>query len=211
VRTSLLRTSRKLLRPLTLVAALVVVLVMPKPGWANSCSTITLSSSSLPFTCTIPEQTPEIGLTATINGLSFTSQAQGVVLIFDDSTHTILSDVAIFSNVGGVATVTFLSDTDGIPLTAKGLPVLGRVTEGGQTGLVSVALSNGKFLHAEICSDVEGGPTCSGASDSITLEVYTPVPEPGTFLLLGSGLLGSGALKFSAVSLRRRLLRRKQS
>ncbi|PYX68026.1 MAG: hypothetical protein DMG78_26360 [Acidobacteria bacterium] len=36
----------------------------------------------------------------------------------------------------------------------------------------------------------------------------TTVPEPGTFILFGSGLLGSGVLKYSAGAFGRRLLRR---
>jgi hypothetical protein len=34
------------------------------------------------------------------------------------------------------------------------------------------------------------------------------VPEPGTFILFGSGLLGSGVLKYSAGAFGRRLFRR---
>ena len=70
-------------QPLTLTAALVSVPVMSNLGWADSCSTMTLSTQ--PITCTIPEQTPEIALNLTLTGLAFTAQAQGIVLIYDDS------------------------------------------------------------------------------------------------------------------------------
>ena len=190
--------------PLSLVAVLVAVLVMSNLGWADSCSTISLGKE--PITCTIPEQTPELSLNVTLTGLSFTAQAQGMVLIYDDSTHTLLSDVVTFTNVGGVATVTFVSDTNGIPISAQGLPVLGSFTESGKLITISLALANGQTLHAKICSDW-GSSLCYEGSDSITLSVGT-VPEPATFVLFGSALLGSGALGLSAGRGRRRWLKR---
>ena len=139
---------------------------MSRASWTNSCSTVTLTSK--PIICTIPEQTPELTLTSTLTGLSFTAQAQGMLLIYDDTAHTILSDVVVFSNVLGVATVAFLSDTDGIPVTAQGLPILGQFTESNKPISISVALSNGQFLNSRICSDVAESPSCSGSSDSIS-------------------------------------------
>jgi hypothetical protein len=85
-------------QPLTLVAVLVAVFMVSNMGWADSCSTLSLTGK--PITCTIPEQTPEIALTSTLTGLKFTAQAQGMVLIYDDSTHTLLSDIVTFTNVG---------------------------------------------------------------------------------------------------------------
>jgi PEP-CTERM motif len=209
---SLLPTSRKALRlwkPLTLAAALVVTLSMSSLGWANSCSTVTLTLNGPPVACVIPEKTPELPLVATLTGYSFATQ--GVVLIYDDAGHTIVSDIVAFTNVGGVATVTFLSDTDLAAMAAQHLPILGQFTESNEDILVSLPLGNGNFLNAEICSDVDGGPSCYGASDCLTLSAHSTVPEPGTFILLGSGLFGSGAWKLSASSLRRRLFKRMRS
>jgi len=165
--------------PLTFIAALVAVLLMSNLGWADSCSTITLGKQ--PITCTIPEQTPELALNVTLTGLSFTAQAQGMVLIYDDSSHTLLSDVVTFSNIGGVATVAFVSDTNGIPITSQGLPILGQFTESSKLITISLALGNGQVLHAKICSDW-GSTSCYEGSDSITLSVSS-VPEPGTIIL----------------------------
>ncbi|HWY19871.1 MAG TPA: PEP-CTERM sorting domain-containing protein [Candidatus Acidoferrum sp.] len=189
-------------RPLIFIAALVAVLLMSNLGWADSCSTITLGKQ--PITCTIPEQTPEVALNVTLTGLAFTAQAQGMVLIYDDSSHTLLSDVVTFSNVGGVATIAFVSDTNGVPIVPAGLPVLGSFTESSKLITLSLALGNGQVLHAKICSDW-GSSTCYEGSDSITL--FT-TPEPGTLVLLGSGLLGTGALRLSAGSWGRRFLKR---
>ena len=205
------RKAPKLLQPLTLVAALVIILATPNLGWANSCSSVTLSVHGGAVTCTIPEANPELTASITLTHLSFSAQATGVVLLYDDAAKTILSDVVTFTNVAGVATVTFLSDTDGVLVLPPDLPILGSFSEGSGPVFVSVALGNGNSLNAKICSDMEV-QNCNGTSDSIRLSERTSsVPEPGTFILLASGLFGSGTLKLSAGSLRRRLLKRTQS
>lgn len=193
-------------KPLTLAAALVFFLATSSLGWANSCSTVTLTLNGPPVACYIPETVPEVPLIATLAGYSFTTQ--GVVLIYDDTAHTILSDIVAFTNVGGVATVTFLSDTDLAAMSSLHLPIIGQFTESNEDIFVSLPLGNGNFLRAQICSDVDGGPSCYGYSDCLTLAARSTIPEPGTFVLLGSGIFGSGALKLSAASLRRRFFKR---
>jgi hypothetical protein len=107
------------------------------------------------------------------------------------------SQSSSFTNAGGVATVTFLSDTDLSTVTTSGLPILGQFTEGHKLIFISVALGNGNFLRAKICSDVNETTGCSGTSDSISLsERSSVVPEPGTLLLFGTGLFSTGVLKF---------------
>jgi PEP-CTERM motif len=201
-----------LLRLVALLVVLASMLAMPSLGWADSCSTVSLFLNSQPIPCTISDANPEVALSVTVTGLTFTGQAQGMVLIYDDSTRTLLSDVVTFTNVGGVATVAFASDTDGIPVTAQGLPILGQFTESDKPILISVALGNGQFLRARVCGDVGESPSCSGGSGSIGLSIgKTSIPEPGTFVLLGSGLVGSGAWRLAARSVGRRLLKRVNS
>jgi PEP-CTERM motif len=197
-----------LLRLVALLVAPASMLAMPSLGWADACSTLSLSSNSQPMNRTIPEAKPEAARSVTLTGLTLTGQAQGMVLIYDDSTHTLLSDVVTFSNVGGVATVAFVSDRHGIPVTAQGLPVLGRFRESDQPILIYVALGNGQFLRAKICGDVGESPSCSAGGGPIGLSIgKTSIPEPGTFVLLGSGLVGSGAWRLAARSGGRRLLK----
>ena len=191
-----LNTARVLRWLVIPVAVFAILLALPSRSWADSCS------GTLPSFCTLPEATPEATLTLTLTGLSVNASAQGAVVIYDDAAHTLISDVVTFADVANVATVTFVSDLEG-PLTLPpGLPILGKFTEGSPIS-ISIALANGHFVTANICSDVTESTGCSNSSDSIGLRQTTsPVPEPGTLLLVGSGLIGSGVWGRSGSRLR---------
>ncbi len=145
----------------------------------------------------MPESNSTESMTVGLRFMSFASQSQGQVLLYDDSMHTQLSDIITFSNVNGVATISFTSNLDGTGDNST-LPVLGSYTEGPNQGYVylSLLMSNGKYLHVGICSSESD--TCNGGSDSLKLSVGNgTVPEPGTFFLLGTGVMGSGALSYA--------------
>jgi len=140
----------------------------------------------------MPESSNET-MTFGMQYLSFTGASQGQVLIYDDALHTQLSDIVTFQNVNGVATITFTSGLDGNGTSNPSLPVLGSFTEGPNQGyfFIALALTNGKVLHVGICSSESD--TCNGGGDSLKLSVGQ-VPEPGTFMMLGTGVIGTGAL-----------------
>jgi hypothetical protein len=75
-------------------------------------------------------------------------------LRFSSRRTRILSDVVTFTNVGGIATAAFFSDTDGTPLLAQGLPIRGQFTESNKPVSVFVALVNGQFVNAKVCRDL---------------------------------------------------------
>ncbi len=187
-------SSARFSRFLMLAATLAVVVTLSSMSSATSCGTmIQLTNANPQVTCVMPESSTE-SMTVGMQYMSFSSSAQGQVLIYDDALHTQLSDIVTFQNVNGVATITFTSGLDGSGTGNSSLPVLGSVTEGSNQGyfFLSLALTNGKFLHVGICSS--GSESCNGGGDSLKLSVgntNTAVPEPGTFVMLGTGIIGS--------------------
>lgn len=207
MRTFLSSRAKMLRQSLTLSAVLIAAVAVSTASWATSCpSTIALTNSNPQVTCVVPETNGNGSMNLDMKYLSFTSQAQGVVLIYNNSTHSQLDDIITFSNVNGVATATFQSDANGATLTPPGLPVLGSYTESKGYTLMSLALTDGKYLHVGICNDAGASTRCNGGGDSLRFSVgNNPVPEPGTFLLLGSGLAGVGVWKLRAKSWKRRV------
>lgn len=194
--------SLRLRRLLTGCLGLAVLLAVPVASWANSCSgQITLNNLHPQVTCVIPQSGSEQAMTVDMKYLSFASQ--GEVLIYSNSLHTQLSDIVTFTNVNGVATITYTPDASG--MTPPNLPVLGTYTLGqSQTyQFLSLALTNGKDLHVGVCASAGSFSNCNGGADSVKLSVGN-VPEPASFFLLGTGLLGTGIVGRRAMARRQR-------
>jgi hypothetical protein len=189
-----LRANR--LRPILMLAAVTIAVVaLSGSSWATSCSgTIQLTNLNPQALCTMTETNPMQPTSVNLQYLSFASQAEGVVLIYSNSLHTQLTDVVTFTDVNGVATISFTPEST---LSSNNMPVLATMSQGSSQGytFLSLALTNGKTMHVGICSSATNTANCSGGADSLRLSVGAP--EPGTFFLFGTGLMGSGFLGFA--------------
>jgi nitrate reductase NapAB chaperone NapD len=190
------------------IAAVLAVFALSASSHAYSCPSSALYAAKSTV-CAVPEAALR---KAAVNsaGFTLTPQGQSLVLIYNDSTHTLLSDVVRFANVTGIVTVAFVFEADGAPLRSRGLPILGAFTEANKPIFVSLALKTGQFLNATVCSEAGRISTCPGASESAGLTIgTTSIPEPGTFVMVLSGVMGTGAWRLSAGSRARRLFKQK--
>jgi hypothetical protein len=186
--------ANSLRRILMLAAVTIAVVALSGSSWATSCSgTIQLTNLNPQALCTVAETAQMQPTSVSLQYLSFASQAQGMVLIYSNSLHTQLADVVTFTDVNGVATISFTPEST----LSTNMPVLATISEGNSQGytFLSLALTNGKTMHVGICSSATNTANCSGGADSLRLSVGAP--EPGTFFLFGTGLMGSGFLGFS--------------
>lgn len=173
-------------------------------GGVTLCASAqSLTLSSTPFMCSLAESSkgkPELAV-FTLTGASFTTSEIGIIE-FVDSDHnegvskkkgTAISDILAFTNVGGVATVAFWSDGEKpqlkVPKQFKGLKVITTASEDNDvTNTFHLKLNTGLTATIGVCSDDSEGPCPGGTSDNFSISGSPTVPEPGTLLLLASGL-----------------------
>jgi PEP-CTERM motif len=98
-----------------------------------------------------------------------------------------VSAVAVFADVGAT------DDYEEIPLTLLSeVLILSDFADGKRPRTMSLARVKDGFRGGDLCSDLGKDATCTIRGGFFSFyENTSPIPEPGTFLLVGSGVLGS--------------------
>jgi hypothetical protein len=98
-----------------------------------------------------------------------------------------VSDVAVFADVSAT------DDYEETPLTLLSeVLILSDFADGKRPRTTSLARVKDGFRGGDMCSDLGKDEACTSRGGFLSFyENTSPIPEPGTFLLVGSGVLGS--------------------
>jgi hypothetical protein len=142
---------------------------------------------------TLTEGGLEAATAVSCPGFTFTSAQTAV---FFDPNSVLPSDIVMLTNnAAGVATITFLSDTEAA-LDLDGLS--GFITVHEPDPFIAIAVStvagvgSSKLTFSSDADTPGAVSACGAGSDCV---IASTVPEPATLGLLGIGLLGGGFLR----------------
>jgi len=164
-----------------------VVLVLCLMVTGTAMASTTDCSAGVTTNMAEPPLLPEASLTITCTGFMF---AQAETAVFFDPNSAVPSDIVTLANVPGAATITFVSDTDNIPLIIPANFIT--VHEPNPFVAIAISTTGGANSKLTFASD-DGSSVCGANSDCITASAATP--EPATLTLLGIAILGGGVMR----------------
>lgn len=183
-------------RPLVVCAlVLITVLQLSASGQADSISVFPLSLLGLPVEAmsghatqakTVDSMKGELG-DATLIEPWLAAEGENALLAPLKTFEARVSNAVVFAELGGNA------DYEDTPLTLLSeLLILRDFAEGKSPSAISLARVKDDFRGGDVCSDLGKNATCTMKGGFLSFyESTSPIPEPGTFLLVGSGVLGS--------------------